>query len=138
MAESRIELPFPTNLTADGPIYRHSRSALTVEYDCVCEEDSPEWVQLVFDEVLALDYRQSICCRHSDILDARQMRVLSESPYRSDIVAQWQQAVGWQEWQQKQGGAARFKHFTLYFDDAGSINVVAASATVSVLGNRGG
>jgi len=47
-------------------------------------------------------------------------------------VGPWQERVGHYEWEEKKGGSGRFQHFTLYFDDAGCIDVIAAD--VQVLG----
>jgi hypothetical protein len=127
MSASNFKLPIPTNRTVTGPKFRNDGNQVVVEYDCERDDGTLEWSQIVFNEVAAFEYRDGTCCREADVFNFREVRVLEESQYLSDVLTRWQTTVGWQEWQQKQGGAARLKHFTVFFDDDGCINVVAAA-----------
>ena len=126
MSVSNFQLPLPTNRTITGPKFRKDGDQIVVEYDCQRDDGTVEWAQINFGEVLKFEYRQEACCRETDIVASHEVRVLEESQNLSQVLCRWQQSVGWQEWQQRQGSAERFKHFTVFFDDAGCIDVVAA------------
>ena len=128
MNVSTFQLLVPTNQTVTGPTFRNEGNQVVVEYDYERDDGTVVWSQITFKEVLAFEYRQDVCGRETDITDgSSEVQVLEQSEYLSDVVSRWQETVGWQDWQQKQGGAARFKHFTVFFDNAASINVVAAT-----------
>jgi hypothetical protein len=120
-------LPRPTNRTAEGPRFRGDANQTVVEYDYQRDDGARDWITVVFDDVLQFDFRPVPCCRAEDVVAATHVRVLAESERLSTTLNRWQESVGWQEWQQQQGGAARFRHFTMFFDDAGCIDVVAAA-----------
>lgn len=130
MSAANIQLQRPTNRTVTGPRFHADGTRVIVEYDCELDEGGVEWSKLSFEEVLAFEYRQVACCRADDVVGAHEIRCLEKSTYLSDVIDRWQESVGWQEWQQEQGGDARFKHFTIFFDDAGCVNVVAASCAL--------
>lgn len=126
-----IQLLRPTNRTVEGPRLRLDDKQLIVEYDCQADDGSVEWSKIVFGEVLAAEYRQNVCCDADSIIDAHEVRCTTESSRLAQILKLWNESVGWQEWQQKQGGASRFKHFTVFFDDAGCVDVISASCDVA-------
>ena len=130
MGASVLVLSKATNRTKTGPRLQKDADALVVEYDYENDDGTIEWSHIVFRDVLALEYRDISCCEAGGLVSSTEVRCLSKSDRLSAIVGLWQESVGWQEWQQKQGGVDRFKHFTLYFDDSCCIDVIAASCQV--------
>lgn len=127
MNSGNVVLPIPTNRTVSGPQFRKENVRIVIEYDFEGDDGRTRWAQIVFDETLAFQYRQIACCREVDIVGAREVRSLPQSDLLSATLEQWQESVGWQEWQRKQGGDQRFKHFTVFFDDVGCVDVIATS-----------
>lgn len=127
MSTMNHQLSVPANRTVTGPRFRKDGNQIIVEYDYERDDGAIEWSHITFDEVLAFEYRQMACCRETDIVGSHEVRVMEQSQYLLDVLGRWEKAVGWQEWHQQRGGIARFKHFTGFFDDAGCINVVAAT-----------
>jgi hypothetical protein len=123
----------PMNRTRRGPICRIEKDELIVDYDYEHENGTVTWSRLIFRSVLAIEYRQATCCHSDDIISATEIRRIEKSAWLSDVLKLWHESVGWQEWQEKLGGARRFKHYTVFFDDAGCLNVVAAEAIKSDL-----
>src|SRR6266436_542542 len=109
----------PTNRTRYGPVWRHQRDKLIVDYDYERDDGSITWWRVVFSDVLAIEYRQQTCCRSEDIIEATEIKAIENSAWLFEVLKLWQESVGWQEWQQSLGGAARFKHYTLFFDEVG-------------------
>jgi len=130
MTTTKIKLLTPTDRTEEGPRLTYDRDRLTLEYDYQQDDGSLEWRKIVFGEVLAVEYRQGICCTADSIIGAREIRVSTNSTWLAEVLEPWQHAVGWHEWQEEQGGAARFRHFTVYFDDAACIDVISSSCNV--------
>jgi hypothetical protein len=130
MSITTIELLSPTNRTVEGPRLRHDQDRLVVEYDCQGDDGAVEWRRIVFGEVLTLKYRQVSCCSEKSVIGASQVRSTNESSELAAALERWNESVGWQEWHQKRGGGSRFKHYTLFFDDAGCLDVIAASCDV--------
>jgi len=97
-----------------------------IEYDYEQADGSTTFVTLGFIEVLSFEYRQSACLDASDVLPPTEMLCLCQSGRLTTALNLWQTHVGWQEFQAKQGGADRFRHYKVYFDDAGCIDVVAS------------
>lgn len=118
-----IPLPLPTDETERGPILHVSRSSLEILYD----QWDEHWAVLVFTEMLALDYRDGASCEAEGMIGAGELQSLSESPWLDQVMRQWTEAVGSHVWQEGQGGAQRFRHYRLYFDDAAAVSVVASS-----------
>lgn len=131
MSTTGIQLSSPTNRTVEGPRLQQDRGRLVVEYDCQGDDGSIEWRKIVFGEVLAVEYRQVSCCTADSVIGAREIRSTAQSPRLAEVLKRWNESVGWQDWHQKQGGASRFKHFTVFFDDAGCVDVIAASCDVA-------
>lgn len=130
MTANAIQLPQPTNRTAKGPRYRSEGQRIVVEYDYEPDGGSLVWSEVAFDEVLTFSFKQVACCHAADIVSSTEVAQLNDSTLLRDTIARWQESVGWQEWQTKQGGMARFKHFKMFFDEAGCIDVVAAACTL--------
>jgi len=102
-----------------------------VEYDYERDDGSVEWTRVLFSDVLAFEYRDGSSCDAEGIVNPAEIRCLSRSDRLSTILALWQTSVGGGEWQRKQGGAERFKHFTMWFDDAACVDIVAAACQVA-------
>jgi len=130
---SIIDPILPTNTTAVGPRLRFERGKLIVEYDHQSDDGAVVWGRMVFDEVLAFEFHDAITCPADSVIGAREVRRLTESRWLTELLQRWNQAVGWHDFQQRKGGASRFAHFTVYFDDAGCIDVVAASCKSEAL-----
>jgi hypothetical protein len=130
MPRELIHLPIRTSQTVTGPRYKGDKNSVVVEYDYERDDGSREWCSVVFEEVLLVEFRQDACCEEGDILSSDEVVTLDESPRLRETVSRWQESVGWQEWHQNQGGGSRFRHFKMYFDDAGCLDVIAASCTV--------
>jgi hypothetical protein len=124
--DTRLTLPLPTNRTRQGPTFRKDGETMVVEYDCEQDDGRTKISVLVFVEVLSFEYRQAACFEASDVLPPTELLCLRQSERLTAILNLWQATVGWQEFQTKQGGAERFKHYKLYFDDAGCIDVIAS------------
>ena len=131
MSVASLTLTKPANRTVEGPRFKQAGHLIIVEYDCERDDGRVDWSQIVFQEVIVFEYREASCCREEDVVGPSEVRCLTESELLTEVLNRWKQAVGWQEWQQEQGGAERFKHFTVFFDDAGCVNAVAASCRVS-------
>ena len=131
MALERIPLPRRTSQTVSGPRYSGDKNSLVVKYDYEHDDGVRDWCAVVFQEVLRFDFRQDACCDEGDVLGSEGMVSLDQSPFLQETIALWQESVGSQDWHQKHGGGARFRHFKMYFDDAACLDVIAASCTVA-------
>lgn len=129
-----LALPRPTGRTVQGPVLKRTKDELIVEYDYETDSGSVEWSSIVFAEVLVLELRDCACCRADDVVGSQEIRVQTESALLKEAIERWQESVGWQSWQQEQGGVSRFKHFSIWFDDAASLSVVASGCSVSAEG----
>jgi hypothetical protein len=121
-----IPLERPTDKTVLGPRFRGDARRWVVEYDYEHDDGSTEWSAVIFEEVLDVEFRQQACCTGEDVVGASAVTCLDESERLSGAKQRWYAAVGWQEWQQQKGGETRFKHFKMFFDDAGCLDVIAA------------
>lgn len=129
-AEERIALPLPTNATVKGPLLELEGSSLMVKYDHQHDDGRLEWTCVRFTGVLAFEYRQEAACGAEQIVGSGQVVQLSESQWLETRVNIWSKLVGSQKWQQLQGGAKRFRHFRMYFDDAACVDVAAEAISV--------
>ena len=127
MKSPDLLLPFTTNRTVQGPLCKVDGKKSVIEYDYQNDDGSTQWVSITFDQVLRLNYRQAACCASEDVLPPDELVCLESSDWLDETIEKWTDSVGWQEWQQKQGGAFRFRHYKLYFDDAAFVEVIAAS-----------
>jgi|GEM_PF-2605026 len=121
-----IDLKIPTDFTEKGPILSYSKDKLLIEYDYKNDDKTVSWSKIEFNDVLAVQVKNSACFEEEDVLSEKTMRCMSQSAWLSRIINLWKESVGWHDWQQKQGGAERYKHYTIYFPDAGCIDVIAA------------
>ena len=125
-----VRLPTRTDRTASGPRLTMEASRLVVEYDCEGDDGRVTSGRILFEDLLSFQYWDGSCCPADNVLPPTEVRVLEQSDYLDGVRSRWDEAVGWQEWQKEQGGSRRFRHFTVYFDDAGSLDVVAARCHV--------
>ena len=125
-----ILLTTPTNRTRMGPRLHLQGSVLTVDYDYEEDDGTTVWGSVVFEEVLSCQYCEHPCCKADHVLEPTVVRRLGESTWLSETVSRWETSVGWQEWHVAQGGRSRFSHHTMYFDDAGAVDVIARAANV--------
>lgn len=91
---SSQQLSKPTNRTVIGPRIKKEGDQVVVEYDYEHEDGSTEWSQIIFDEVLAMQYRQVSCCRESDIVDAKEVRCLVQSGFLSETLRSGRNQLG--------------------------------------------
>lgn len=125
-----LRLPTPTDRTVSGPKLSIEASRLVVDYDREGDDGRVTSGRIVFEELLSVQYWDGSCCPAQNVLPPTEVRVLEESDYLGEVRGRWNDAVGWHDWQKEQGGARRFRHFTVYFDDAGSLDVIAAKCHV--------
>jgi len=105
-------------------------SRLVVDYDCEGDDGVITCGRILFEELLSFKYWDGSCGPARNVLAATEVRVLEKSDYLDEIKGRWNESVGWHDWQKEQGGSDRFRHFTIYFNDAGSLDVVAARCLV--------
>ena len=127
---AHIPLPRPTSATVKGPTLQFESPTLIVAYDYERDDGVIEWTRLVFNDVLAYEYRQIACCEAEHIIGYKAIKRFHESKWLAGVLKVWQEAVGWQQWQQRQGGETRFQHFRVFFDDAGCVDVMAHSCNI--------
>jgi hypothetical protein len=125
-----ITLPMPTNATSHGPIIEARNSTLSLKYDNESDSGTTAWVLMQFEDVLAYKVHQSICASADSLVPSNEVRCLQQSHWLSEVTRRWSEAVGWQDYQRRLGGAERFKHFQIYFDDVCTVQVIAASYKV--------
>ena len=63
-----IPLPRPTSATVKGPKLQFESPTLIVAYDYERDDGVIEWTRLVFNDVLAYEYRQIACCEAAHIV----------------------------------------------------------------------
>lgn len=131
MDESTHTLPRPTDRTRLGPRINAHPGSLEVSYDWEADDGTIEWCSVHFEDVLQVELRADSCCSAGDVAPCRELRVSTDSERLIGVVALWEARVGGHDWQRRQGGRERFRHFSLYFDDSACVDVVAASARVS-------
>lgn len=119
-----------TDRTFSDPKLVMEASRLLVDYDCEEDDGRITTGRVVFEEPLAFQYWDGSCGPAHNVLPPTEVRVLRQSDYLGMVTRRWSATVGGGEWQEDQGGAARFHHFTIYWDDAGSLDVVAARCQV--------
>lgn len=126
MSSPFVRLALPTNSTLEGPRILGDGQHAVVEYDFQKDDGTTEWASVAFEDVLQLEFRAAPCCTAADVVKPTEVRAQDTSLRLTAIQELWEEAVGWQEWQQTRGGFSRYRHFTIYFDDAGCVDVVAA------------
>jgi hypothetical protein len=124
--QTRFLLPLPTNRTHRGPEFQKIGNTIVIQYDCEQDDGVLKNTELVFEEVLDFEFRQAVCLVVEDLLPFTQMLCLRKSDRLSAILELWRKSVGWQEFQTRNGGEERFRHYKLYFDNAGGLDIIAS------------
>lgn len=122
----KIKLPFSTSAVEKGPIVVFENDILHIKYDSVNQYGLVNWVDITFQEVLFMQFSQIACCKEEQIINSDSICCYTDTKLLIDMLDEWEDSVGWQEWQQKQGGAGRFKHYRIFFDDVGCIDVISS------------
>jgi len=125
-----LPLPRPTSATVKGPTVHFAPPTLLVAYDYERADGVMEWTRFVFNAVLAYAYRQMACCEAEHMSGSKAIQRCRASKWLAGMLQVWQEAVGWQQWQQQQGGAQSFQHFRVFFDDAGCVEVIARACHI--------
>lgn len=131
MKSAPITLPLSTSRTVTGPKFHGDIEHLIIDYDYEHDDGSIEWTRILFPEPLTFEYRRDSLCNEHDIVEPDEVRWLSSSEWLKEIVGRLSQSSMWREWQEKKGGIGRFKHFTMYFDDIGCIDVIGSSCSIA-------
>lgn len=86
---------------------------------------------------MSFEYRDDSCCPAENVLAANEIRAQQWSKYMHSIVSLWEERYGKEAWHQEEVGQLAFKHFTVYFDDAGCLDVVSAQCLIDSEGEAG-
>jgi hypothetical protein len=125
---SLIRLPRETSRTVRGPLFvKEDDRVVVVNYDYETDDGKIEWVRVRFDEVLLFEFRTHRGCGADRILSSEGVRSLQESELLSEILGPLDVPSVWEELEAKKGGPARFRHYTIFFDDSGCVDVIASS-----------
>lgn len=122
-----IKVPISMDQTSEDPEIKLSKDRLVIVYDSVDDDSQSREGRLIFEEVLAFEYRDEACCPAENVLPSCEIKVLDSSGYLDSVRVLWSERVGWQDWERKKGGAGRFRHFICFFDDFGCLDVIASS-----------
>jgi hypothetical protein len=106
-------------------------ATLRLKYDFENNSGEIEWVEIVFKEVLAYRYHQSICADIGSNMENNKISEFDISTWLSEVLTKWDQSVGWQKYQIDQGGRSRFKHCIVNFDDVGVFEVICSAHTIN-------
>ena len=126
--KTTIPTPLPTNQTLEGPRIVHEKAKLIVEYDYEGDENATKWAEIIFTEAIFFQFADTSCCE--EVLSATEIRRQDGSELLASVIPRWKERFGSQAWQQEKGGSDRFSHFTVFFDDAGAVDVVASACDV--------
>lgn len=129
ISPAEIHLKWSTDRTVQGPRLLYEKDCLVVEYDYEHDNGEIHWSRVTFQNPLLIEYRDSSCLCDPDVIEFKIIRCLDASPLLTEIITAWQKSVGWQEWQKK-NVANKIRHYTLYFDDAGCLNVVGTECVI--------
>lgn len=122
-----ILLPRQTDTTDNGPIVLATGMALSLKYDYHHDDGTIEWTEIKFKEVLAYRFDEWVCADGNPYLDFRKMAEFDTSPWLLRKLDKWDVSVGWQKFQIDKGGRSRFRHYMIYFDDQGILEVIGSS-----------
>jgi hypothetical protein len=125
-----IKLIHAANRTVNGPKLLKDRNVLQVDYDYEFDNGTIEWSKIVFTEVILFEWRDNPCCRPDDIVEWSGVRCVGDSDFLNTLKERWKKLVGHTDWDQNKGSENRFKHYTVYFDDVGSLNIIASGCSV--------
>lgn len=120
----------PTNRTIVGPTFSLNDGMLVVDYDCERDDGTIANGRIQFEDVLSCQFWDGSCSPADVVIGASECRVLENSGLLEEVVNRWVETVGWCEWQERRIGRNAFRHFTVYFDNAGALEVVAAKCRI--------
>ena len=81
-----ITLPRPTNRTIQGPLLNMIKDQFFVEYDFEMDSGVVEWSKIVFTEPLIIEFRNSACCRSSDVVGSGEVQCQAESAFLNETL----------------------------------------------------
>lgn len=122
------QLPAPTNATKKGPSIWYENSVLCLKYDFEDEKGDLELVKIVFAEVLAHKFHQSVCADFGFNFESGKIGQYKKSNWLTEVLDRWKKSVGWQSYQLELGGEDRFSHYVISFDDVGVIEVISSNS----------
>jgi len=127
MTTEYFNLAWPTSRTVIGPRLCLDSGALVVDYDFEQDDGSVKWIRITFQDVLAFEYRQIVCCCAED-LDAynRVVKYLG-SEWLKEMLNRRQRFLGGQAGED----CNLYAHWRIYFDDAGCVDVIAQAFEVN-------
>jgi hypothetical protein len=120
-----IHLPLRTNRTMDGPFLRFAFRDLAVYYDCENDDGSVQWARVRFYGVIAFQHTEWTMGTPTTSGWHESMFLSNESEWRKTLLTKWSRRIGDDNIQKEKGGAARFTHYSLYFEDRSTLDVLA-------------
>jgi hypothetical protein len=129
MQSEIINLPIPTSQTNEGPIIHFASEKLFVDYDFEKEDKTVEWIRLVFEDVLTFEYKQDSSSTADDVKGYNKIVRFTESELLIKVKKEWENFV---DPITKEKGFY-YSHWLTFFDDKGSINVIAKNFNISLL-----
>ena len=130
MNASNLQLQRPTNRTSGGPKFHNDGQRIIVQYDYEEDNGKSRMVRNILWRCVGLRVSASSLLRPGRY--CRGARSSLPGTIRASVGCGGSVAeIGWLAGvATKTGRRMRFKHFTLFFDDAGCVNVVAASCVL--------
>ena len=119
--DTLIPLPRPTSSTYQGAKLQWESPTLSVHYDYEHDDGTIEWVSLHFENVLAFNYCENSLIKAEHVTRSGYMQRLPSSPWLKEILKRRKEFL-----QLDQEDPTRFSHFILYWDDNGSLEIIAA------------
>ena len=120
-----LAVPRPMDRTVEGPRLQLAAGIAIVEYDWEDDEGERLWVRVTFRDVVSLTFRDSSSYEAESVGPAQEIVVLESSQLLLDVLAQRERLTA----DRSRSARPRMKHFRMYFDDAGALDVVATSVT---------
>jgi hypothetical protein len=128
MGTSAIELRLGTNWAEDVRL-SFKGHVLTVEYDYPHRGGSVERTKICFEWAVYFEWREDTCFREEDVVPPTEIRCQEESGLLAEIGSLWDEATIHLA-EQLERAKERFRHYTVYFDHAGVVNVIAKTCRV--------
>ncbi len=126
MQKECFDLPYPTSQTMTGPKLCLDSMILVVDYDFEQEDGFVKWIQVIFRDVLAFEYRQVTCCYVEDLDAYNKVVKYLDSDWQKKMLNRRRRFLG----NQVDETLNLYAHWRIYFDDAGCVDVVAQSFEV--------
>jgi hypothetical protein len=123
---SEIKLPLCTSSSDKGPLLKFEDGTLELNYDASGENHKRHWATIRFAGVLAYSYVEDGSHTLEQQEGYNKLVCKSESLWRSQIIQRWEESYGDHAYQKELGGSVRFKHYNVYFDHHGAVDVIAS------------